>query len=125
MVMRWLLAGLMVLVGSAHFMFTRYFVAIMPPYLPWHEELVYLSGAIEIGLGVLLLPERTRSLAAWSLMALYVAVFPANLQMALAPVSFDGVSVPPLLAWLRLPLQLVLLYWAYQYTARARARAAT
>lgn len=124
--LRYLLTVNMVSIGVLHFTSAPAFVSIMPPYLPWHLELVYLSGLIEIGLGLLLLPRATRSFAAWSLIALYVAVYPANIHMALHDVPVaglpEGVEQPSrLMAWLRLPFQFVFMYWAYQYTGRAEA----
>jgi uncharacterized membrane protein len=112
-------------VGILHFTHAPVFMSIMPAYLPWHRELVLLSGAIEITLGVMLALERTRVLAAWGLMALFVAVFPANLNMALHP-ELTIVGAPTwlpkptaLASWLRLPFQLVLIYWAYLYMGKA------
>ena len=69
--------------GANHFWHTAFYVSIMPPYLPWHLLLVLISGAAEIGLGALVLVPRWSRLAAWGLIALLIAVFPANLHMAL------------------------------------------
>jgi uncharacterized membrane protein len=102
--------------GANHFFNTPFYVSIMPPYLPWHLALVYISGLAEIGLGVLLLFERWSALAGWGLIALLIAVFPANIHMALHPEFFTYAS--PLGLWLRLPLQGVLIVWAYWYTRR-------
>ena len=66
----------------------------MPPYLPWHRELVYISGVAEVVLGTALWLRRRRAIAAWGLIALLVAVFPANVHMALHPVQFP--MMPPL-----------------------------
>ena len=119
-VTRWMLAAVLLTAGVMHFANPWFFVQIMPPYLPWHWELVYLSGVIEIALGVLLLVPATQRLAAWGAIALFIAVFPANLHMAMANVQFDP---PPTMgqpsqtaAWMRLPLQLVLIAWAWWYT---------
>lgn len=115
------LGVMMMSVGVLHFTHTEMWASIVPDYLPAHEALVLISGAFELGLGVAVLVERTRVLAAWGLVALYVAVFPANLNMALHPdrpiagVSSDFQIGAPAL-WLRLPLQLALIYWAYRYT---------
>ncbi len=100
--------------GTAHFVATRAYERIVPPYLPVHHEIVLLSGAFEVlgGLGVMI-PGRRRA-AAWGLVCLLFAVFPANLWMAQHPGLFPG--VPPWLLWLRLPLQLPLIWWAYTYT---------
>ena len=104
--------------GVMHFASPGFFVEIMPSYLPWHLELVYLSGAIEILLAVLLVVPATRGLAAWGTIALLIAVFPANLNMALNDIRPDGPFGPPttLSLWLRLPMQLVLIAWAWWYT---------
>jgi uncharacterized membrane protein len=113
-VMRWLLAGLFVAAGVLHFARPQVFVSVMPPYLPWHLELVYLSGAIEIVLGVLVLVSRTRRLAAWGLIALLVAVFPAHIHAAMNPELFP--MFPPAVIWARMPFQAVLIVWAWWFT---------
>jgi uncharacterized membrane protein len=87
---------------------------IMPPYLPWHTALVYLSGVIEMVLGVMLLFRRVERLAAWGMIALIVAVTPANIQMAIHPELYPDYS--PTTLWVRLALQSVLIAWAYWYT---------
>jgi uncharacterized membrane protein len=114
----WLMSLLFLAAGINHFVHPEFYVKIMPPYLPWHLELVYISGVAEILLGGLVLIPQTRALAAWGLIALLVAVFPANLHMALH--SEDYASIPPALLWLRLPLQGVLIAWAYWYTSYRR-----
>jgi len=118
---RKILAGAMVMMGILHFTHADTFASIMPAYLPWHLPLVYLSGVIEAALGIALLFERTRVLAAWALIALFIAVFPANINMALHPeLKIAGLPPdlpqPPAIAlWLRLPLQLGLIWWAARY----------
>ncbi len=104
--------------GANHFINPAFYVAIMPPYLPWPLELVYLSGVAEIGFGALLLLPRWSRAAAWGLIALLVAVFPANLHMALNTELYAW--APPAALWLRLPLQAVLIAWAYAYTRPAK-----
>lgn len=111
---RYLLGVLFIIAGANHFINTGFYVSIMPPYLPWHLELVYLSGVAEAGLGALLLFRRWAKLATWALIALMVAVFPANLHMAMNTELYPSLSVWGL--WLRLPLQGVLIAWAYWYT---------
>jgi uncharacterized membrane protein len=105
---------LFVVAGAVHFIVTRAFVQIVPDYLPAHHELVLLSGAAEIagGLGVLLAP--TRRTAAWGIILLLIAVFPANLWMARHPELFP--TLPLWILWFRLPLQIPLIWWAFQYT---------
>ena len=107
-----------IVAGANHFLNTPFYVSIMPPYLPWHEALVYVSGLAEIGLGGLLLFERWSRLAAWGLIALLIAVFPANVHMAMHPEQYEWAS--PLALWLRLPLQGFLILWAYWYTGADR-----
>jgi uncharacterized membrane protein len=100
--------------GVNHFLATGFYLRMMPAYLPWHLELVYISGVAEIALGILMLLPKTSTLAAWGLIALLIAVFPANLQMALHPDTFPEFTAVAL--WMRLPLQGVLIAWAVWYT---------
>jgi uncharacterized membrane protein len=114
MVMKWLLAMLFVVAGLNHFLRPGFYVSIMPPYLPWHLPAVYLSGAAEMVLGILLLVPRVQTVAAWSLVALLIAVFPANVHMAMNPELFPAYH--PAALWARLPVQGVLIAWAYWFT---------
>lgn len=116
LVMKWLLGVLFVAAGVNHFANPEFYVRIMPPYLPRHYELVLISGAFEILGGAGLLIRRLQVAAAWGLIALLVAVFPANLHMALNPDEFP--NFPPALLWARLPLQGVFTAWAYWFTRR-------
>ena len=89
----------------------------MPPYVPLHLELVYLSGFFEIALGVLLLVPRFSRLAAWGIFALLIAIFPANVHIALHDVPLFGATAGlGAWNWVRLPFQAVLIAWAYWYT---------
>jgi uncharacterized membrane protein len=88
---------------------------MMPPYLPWHLSLVYISGVAEVVLGVLVLIPRYQVVAAWGLVALLIAVFPVNLHMALHADLFP--SFHPDAQWARLPLEGVLIGWAYWFTS--------
>lgn len=116
LVMKWLLALLFVAAGVNHFVRPDFYVKIMPPYLPWHHELVLLSGAFEVLGGVGLLVPKVQRAAAWGLIALLVAVFPANLHMAFHPEAFP--DIPPAALWGRLPLQALFILWAYWFTRR-------
>ena len=115
---RYLLGAFFVVAGVSHFINTDFYVGIMPPYLPWHLELVYISGVAEITLGVLLFIKRWAVWAEWGLIVLIVAVFPANIHMALHPDLYP--SIPTLVLWLRLPVQGLLIAWAYWYTREKR-----
>ena len=114
--LRWLLAIVMIGAGINHFRSADTYIAMMPEALPAHGALVAISGIAEILCGVGLLVERTRRFAAWSLIALLVAVFPANINMAVNNLPLGGEPVPAWLLWARLPLQAVLIAWAYWYT---------
>ena len=81
-------ASLFLVAGVGHFASADFFVKIMPPYVPLHRELVYLSGVFEIVLGLLLFFPQTTRLAAWGLIALLIAVFPANIYMYQHPELF-------------------------------------
>ncbi len=105
---------LFVVAGASHFVSPASYLRIMPPYLPWPLFLVYLSGFFEVVLGAMLLAPAFTRVAAWGLVALLVAVFPANVHMALHPGLYPEIS--PVILWMRLPLQAVLVGWAHRYT---------
>ncbi len=110
-----------VVAGITHFTTPGFFRQIVPPYLPAPALLVAVSGVAEITLGALVMLPATRRLAAWGIIALLIAVFPANIHQAMANPTL--VDAP---AWMgqpsqaalygRLPLQFVLMYWAWRYT---------
>ncbi len=102
--------------GIYHFVNPKLYMKIMPPYFPWHLQLIYISGVIEIVLGILLIPESTRPIAAWLIIAMLIAIFPANIQMA---INFWQKNSPSLwMAIARLPLQGVLIWMAWLYTRK-------
>jgi uncharacterized membrane protein len=117
----WTLAGksifafAFIVAGALHFVRPEWYIKIMPPYLPWHRPLVLISGAAEIALGALLLVPRFTAIAAWGLIALLIAVFPANIHVYQHQ---DLLPAPPLFHLLRLPLQAVLIWWAWLYTKK-------
>lgn len=97
--------------GINHFIHPDSYIAIMPSWLPQHKLLVLLSGIAEIIGGIMILFNGTRQIGAWFIVALLIAVFPANIQMA---IDFYNKQHPYLwAALLRLPLQLLLIWWAY------------
>jgi uncharacterized membrane protein len=106
--------------GVNHFRAPEFYLPMMPPYLPWHPELVALSGVAEIALGLAVLVPRLRRLAAWGIIALLIAVFPANLHIALHNVPIGGATEGAgALNWVRLPFQALLIAWAWWYTGPA------
>ena len=113
----WTLAAAMVAVGVLHFVRPKPFVRIVPKYLPAPLTLVYVSGFFEILGGIGLLIPETRVWAAWGLIALYVAVVPANINMLTENISLDPRKpIPRWMLWARLPLQFVFIAWAYWFT---------
>jgi len=94
--------------GIAHFVLSDFFIKAMPSYLEYHRELVAISGVFEVVGAIGILIPKVRLISAYGLITLCIAVFPANLNMALHPEQFS--SIPAVLLWLRLPLQ-VLLIW--------------
>lgn len=97
--------------GLTHFLFPKVYEPMVPPYLPAPEALVYLSGAAEIAGGLGLMSRSTRRLAGYWLMATLVAVFPANVHMALHPEDFPEVPGGRVALWARLPIQAVFVAW--------------
>lgn len=116
----YIMAVLYILAGINHFVNSSAYVAIVPVWLPRHAMLVYASGVAEIVLGILLMPRATRTLAAWGIIALLVVVFPANVQMMQDYIAMQNPYV--LLTILRLPLQLVLIWWAWLYTRKPASK---
>jgi uncharacterized membrane protein len=110
--LRFVLAFAMVAVGVLHFVRPEPFVAIVPSALPAPLALVLVSGAAEIAGGLGLLVPRVRRAASLGLVLLYLAVLPANVNMAVNDLPLDGTPVPRMALWLRLPFQLVFIGWA-------------
>ena len=110
---RVLMGSLYVVAGLGHFVATRAYEHIMPDYLPAHRELVLLSGAAELAGGLGVLVPQTRRVASWGLVALLIAVMPANIWMVQHPERYS--SVPVWMLWARLPLQIPLILWALRY----------
>lgn len=113
-VLLFLLAFAMIGAGVMHFVEPAPFERIMPAWLPAHTALVYISGAFEILGGVGLLVPATRRFASLGLVALFIAVFPANINMAIHEIQLDPANPMPVWAmWARLPVQGVLIAWAW------------
>lgn len=121
--MRIVLAAAMVAIGITHFAMPAPFVRIVPSALPSPELLVYLSGGCEIAGGLGLLFRRTRRLASLGLIALYLAVFPANVNMAMHEIQLTpGGDIPGWALWARLPLQLVFIAAAWWVGGQSRSQ---
>ncbi len=118
-VLLWVMAAFYVVGGLNHLMNPEFYVAIVPPGLPNPEWLNVISGLAEIVLGVFVLESRVRVLAAWGIIALLIAVFPANLWVALANIGLPGGEPGTgnaLFNWVRLPFQGLFIVWAWWYT---------
>lgn len=112
-----ILAVAMVGVGIDHFVNPAPFEHIVPPWLPAPHALVLTSGFFEVLGGIGVLVPKSRSFAAWGLIALYIAVFPANLNMALNHIQLSpGDTLPVWAMWARLPFQALFIAWAYWFT---------
>ena len=101
-------------VGTNHIINPNWFVRIIPPILPFKIAIVYISGIFEIILGSLLIFPKTRFIAGWGLIILLVAVYPANIYVALT--NGEAMDITPLIAWGRLPFQFVLIGLAYWHS---------
>lgn len=115
-VFKYLLGILLVFGGVAHFTKTEFYLKAMPTYLPFHEFIVYASGVLEVVLGVLLVISKTTRKAAIGIIILFIAIFPANINMYLNHTDFPEMSETALL--IRLPIQLILIAWAYIYARK-------
>ena len=103
-----------IMAGTNHFINLDWYVRIVPPILPFKTAIVYISGILEIILGSLLIFPKTRFIAGWGLVILLVAVYPANIYVALT--NGEAMDITPLIAWGRLPFQFVLIGLAYWHS---------
>jgi uncharacterized membrane protein len=113
---RGLLGVLMVSAGLYHFVNPEPYLMMMPDYLPGHEALVFISGVFEVLLGAALFVPKFRALAGWGLIALLIAVWPANIYMASEGIQPPGMAMSPTVAWVRVAFQAVFIYWAWAVT---------
>ena len=113
-VLKYVQGAFYVVAGMNHFINPSFYLRIMPAYLPAHELLVFVSGIFEVLLGVLLVIPRFTRLAAWGLIALLIAVFPANIYVYQHQQVLPDVS--PIVHLARLPLQALFILWAWWYT---------
>ena len=118
-VARVLLALAFMIAASMHFV-SDVELKIIPPFLPWKRAALYITGALEFLGGVGLLIPRFQRAAAWGLVALLVAVFPANVYHAVAHIKLGGITDSPLYHWIRLPLQGVFIWWTLWCTSKKK-----
>jgi uncharacterized membrane protein len=113
---------LYVIVGVKHFTNTDFFVTIVPPIINWKEEVVLVSGLIEVTLGILLLFNQTRKLAAWGIILLLIAVFPANIYLYLSETARETLSMSKYQALYRMPFQIPLMIIAYWHSKETHSK---
>lgn len=110
---QYLFGLLFIIAGLTHFTKPKMYLQIMPPYIPAHKTMVMLSGLAEMALGFLVLNPDTQAIAAWGIITLLVLFIPIHIYMLQNEKA--AMKLPKWLLWLRLPLQLALMFWAYQY----------
>ena len=113
---------LYVIVGVKHFTNTDFFVTIVPPIINCKEEVVLVSGLIEVILGILLLFNQTRKLAAWGIILLLISVFPANIYLYLSEIARETLSISKNQALYRLPFQIPLMIISYWHSKEIHSK---
>lgn len=103
--------------GINHFIKPSVYVALIPPYLPWPETLNYLAGFFEIAFSILIISVSTRKYASWGIILMLIAFMPTHIYMIqqsyLNPLTLPNITITPIIAWIRIPIQLILIIWAY------------
>jgi len=117
-ILRAILGISLAIVGVTHFTHVEQYARIVPPQLPAPFSLVYISGVFEVLLGIGILIPYVSVIAAWGMIALFIAVFPANINQAINSIPIDGIPHSPIAYWIRLPFQAILIAWAYWYTQK-------
>ena len=113
--MLYFMSALYIVAGSIHFLRPKFYKPMMPPYIPYHDFCIFISGVIEIALGLLLLIPKTQSLAAWGVIAFLVAVMPVHINM-IQERKNKFKNINPIFLYTRPFGQLILAYWAFLYT---------
>lgn len=111
-----LLAAALIFAGVSHFTMTDTYAAIVPDYLPMHREIVLLTGVLEILGGLGLLVPATRRITGFALIAFFIAILPANIYQATHNIQPPGLEMSQTMLWVRLPMQLVFIAWAWWMT---------
>ena len=106
-----------IIIGIKHFTNLKFFMAIMPPYIPFHEELIYISGFFEVLFGLLLLFNKTRKIASWGIIILLICVFPANIYLYYSEEAREILKITKDQALIRMPFQIPLILIAYWHSS--------
>ena len=112
----YVMALLYLYVGFKHFIDTEFFVAIVPPFIKWKKEVVFLSGLIEIILGILLFFRKTRKFSALAIIVLLILVFPANIYLYISDTTREMLSISKKQALIRIPFQIPLIIISYWHS---------
>lgn len=107
---------LYIIVGVKHFIDPQFFVNIVPPFLEFKKEIVYISGLMEIVLGIFLLFKKTRTIGAWGIIVLLIAVFPANIYLYLNELPRELLHISKEQALIRMPFQIPLIVLAFWHS---------
>lgn len=118
----YILSMLYILVGIKHLISPDFFITIVPEYICYKSEVVLISGLLEIIFGILLLYRKTRSIGAWGVIFLLIAVFPANIYLYYSKIAQDTLEITKSQALLRMPFQIPLIIIAYWHSKESHAR---
>tara|TARA_B100000941_G_scaffold162789_1_gene115885 strand:+ start:1156 stop:1599 length:444 start_codon:yes stop_codon:yes gene_type:complete len=118
----YVMSFLYIIVGIKHFVDVEYFVSIVPNYISWKKEAVFISGFFEILLGILLLFHKTRKLAAWGIIMLLIAVFPANIYLYVSEIPRDILNISKIDALIRMPFQIPLIIISYWHSKKISSK---
>ena len=113
---------LYIIVGIKHFVDVEYFVSIVPNYISWKKEAVFISGFFEILLGILLLFHKTRKLSAWGIIMLLIAVFPANIYLYVSDIAREILNISKIDALIRMPFQIPLIIISYWHSKKISSK---
>ena len=105
-----------IIIGIKHFTDLNFFMAIMPPHIPFHKELIYISGFFEVLFGLLLLFHKTRKIASWGIIILLICVFPANIYLYFSDEAREILKITKEQALIRMPFQIPLILIAYWHS---------
>ena len=118
----YVMSFLYIIVGIKHFVDVEYFVSIVPTYISWKEEVVFVSGFFEILLGILLLFHKTRKLASWGIILLLIVVFPANIYLYVSEIPRDILNISKRDALIRMPFQIPLIIISYWHSKKISSK---
>ena len=118
----YIMSFLYIIVGIKHFVDVEYFVSIVPNYISWKKEAVFISGFFEILLGILLLFHKTRKIAAWGIIMLLIAVFPANIYLYVSEITRDILNISKIDALIRMPFQIPLIIISYWHSKKISSK---